>query len=402
MAMGRSIHKLSDRLCRTAKTGRYSDGGGLYLIVSGPNARSWLFRWKVDGKRRELGLGSFRDVPLSMARELAAQARTDRVQGHDPKVARSTRKAGAITFGEAADKLIESIETGWRSKQHRSQWRYSLGTAAASLRPIPVNHITTEDVRGVLAPIWLSMPETASRLRGRIEKVLDFTKVRGWRTGENPARWRGHLEHLLPKQPPRRQRVQHYASLHYAELPAFMAQLRGLDSIGPRALEFAILTAARSGEVLGATWGEIDLEGEIWTVPAERMKAGRVHRVPLSPAAISLLRPLAELRFSQFVFPGIKRGRPMSVMALSDVLRRMGRAGITTHGFRSTFRQWCAEQTSFPREIAEGALAHVNPDEVEAAYQRSDLLERRRKLMEAWASYCSKPSIVGVVVPIRR
>jgi len=341
-------------------------------------------------------------VPLSMARELARQARADRVQGSDPKVARMARKAGAITFGEAADKLIESIETGWRSKEHRSQWRYSLQTAAAPLRGIPVNRITVEDVRDVLAPIWLTMPETAARLRGRIEKVLDFAKVRGHRVGENPARWRGLLEHLLPKQPPRRQRVRHFPALPYAELPAFMEQLRSLDSMGPRALEFAILTAARSGEILGATWEEIDLDTGIWTIPAGRMKAGQEHRVPLSPAAVALLQPLAELRFSPFVFPGIKRGRPMSVMALSDVLRRMGRAGITVHGFRSTFRQWCAERTNFPREIAEGCLAHVNPDATEAAYQRSDLIDRRRKLMAAWASYCTKPSIAGAVVPIRR
>jgi integrase len=325
------------------------------------------------------------------------------VQGHDPKAARAARRAGAISFGEAADKLIASVEGGWRSEKHRAQWRQSLQTAAAPLRAIPVNRVSVEDVRDVLAPIWLAMPETASRLRGRIEKVLDFAKVRSYRVGENPARWRGLLEHLLPRQPPRRQRVRHFPALPYAELPAFMAQLRSLDSIGPTALEFAILAAARSGEVLGATWEEIDLDAEVWTVPAERMKAGQAHRVPLSPAAIALLRPLAELAFSPYVFPGIKRGRPMSGMALADVLRRMGRAGITAHGFRSTFRQWCAEQTNFPREIAEASLAHVNPDEVEAAYQRSDLLERRRKLMEAWASYCtsSPAKRTGAVVPMR-
>jgi integrase len=400
-----SIHKLNDRFCRTAKPGRYSDGAGLYLVVTGANGRSWLFRWKVnDGgktKTKLLGLGSFRDVPLSMARELARQARLDRVQGHDPRVARATRKAGAISFGEAADKLIASVEGGWRSDKHTAQWKYSLQTAAAALRHIPVNRITSEDIVRVLAPIWLTMPESAARLRGRIEKVLDFAKVRGHRVGENPARWRGLLEHLLPKQPPRRQRVRHFPALPYAELPEFMEQLRGLDAIGPRALEFAILTAARSGEVLGAMWDEFDLYRAIWAVPAARMKAGQEHRVPLSGAAIALLRPLAELRFSPYVFPGIKRGKSMSVMALSDVLRKMGRAGITTHGFRSTFRQWCAEKTNFTREVCEAALAHVNPDATEAAYQRSDLLERRVRLMEAWASFCSKPSSAGAVVPIR-
>jgi integrase len=345
--MARALHKLTDRFCRTAPVGRHSDGGGLYLIVSGPSARSWLFRWKVGGKRKELGLGSFRDVPLSLARDLAAQARTDRARGDDPRQQRTARKAGAITFGEAADRLVGDLETGWRNAKHRAQWRATLETLAAPLRPTPVNRITTEDVRDVLAPIWLAKPETAARLRGRIEKVLDWARVRKFRTGDNPARLRGNLEHLLPKQPSRAKRVRHYPALPYADLPALMAELRSVDTIAARALQFAILTAARSGEVLGAKWGEVDFDAEVWAVPRERTKAERPHRVPLPPAALALLRPLAETAFSPFVFPGLKRDQPMSHSALADTLRRLSRRGITAHGFRATFRQWCAEQTNF-------------------------------------------------------
>jgi integrase len=400
--MGRSIHKLSDRFCKTAKPGRYHDGGGLVLVVTSPTARSWLFRWKVGGKRLEMGLGSLHAVGLAEARRLAAQARADRAQGRDPKVARASRRAWAISFGEAADKLIESMEAGWRNAEHRRQWRQTLLHHAAALRPMPVSEITAEDVANTLKPIWLTKPETAARLRGRIERVLHWATVQRFRGGPNPAMLKGVLEHLLPKQPAVHKRVKHHRAMPYAEIPGLLAQLRTMRGIAPVALEFTILEAAWTGEVIAAQWGEINFDDAVWTVPAERMKAGKAHRVPLAPRPLEILQSLYEKRISSFIFPGWKRGEHLSNMAMLTLLQQRLSLPVTTHGFRSSFRQWCAEQTNFAREIAEAALAHTNSDETEAAYQRSDLLERRRRLMEAWASYCSKPPVSGKVLPIRR
>jgi integrase len=402
--MGRAIHKLSARFCQTAALGRHHDGGGLVLVVTSLNARSWLFRWKPPGskKRREMGLGSLHAVGLAEARRLAGEARADRAQGRDPKVARASRKAGAISFGEAADKLIETLQEGWRNPKHRRQWQQTLLEHAAPLRPMPVSEITAEHVAMTLKPIWLTKPSTASRLRGRIERVLHWATVQHFRTGPNPAMLKGVLEHLLPKQPAIHKRVKHHRAMPYADIPAFLSHLRTVQGIAPRALEFAILTAARTGEVITATWDEIDSETEVWTVPPEHMKSGKQHRVPLVPRAVEILRQLHETRVSQFVFPGWKRGEHLGRMAMLALLQRRLSLPITAHGFRSSFRQWCAEQTNFPREIAEAALAHTNPDETEAAYQRSDLLDRRRRLMEAWAAYCSKPLVSGKVLPIRR
>jgi integrase len=386
-AMGRSIHKLSNRKCETAGPGRYVDGGGLYLVVSSKDARSWVFFWKMGGKRREMGLGSFRDVSLGRARELAAIARADRAAGHDPMVARDSRKAGTMTFGEAADKFIESMEAGWANAKHRYQWRETLKTYAAPLRAIPVSRITTDDVVGVLKPLWLTKSETAGRLRGRIERVLDWAKARGHREGENPARWRGHLANLLPRRP--RLSRGHHPAMPFAELPQFIAKLRSMTGVGRRALEFTILTAVRTNEALGAKWTEIDFEQQVWVIPAGRMKAGKEHRVPLSHRAVAILQELHELNVSPYAFPGLTRERPLSNLAMNRVLARAGisPAIATVHGFRSSFRDWAGECTAFPREIAEAALAHQVGDATERAYRRADALNKRRELMAAWARY---------------
>jgi integrase len=395
--MSKQLHKLSARSVATlTKPGRHSDGGGLYLNITATGARSWVFMWKVAGKRREMGLGSLRDVPLAKARERAADARQKLADGLDPIAVRDKPKV--MTFGEAADALIESMSSSWSSNKHRAQWRMTLAVYCEPLRSKPVAEIGAEDVLKILQPLWATKPETASRLRGRIERVLDFARARGQRSGENPARWRGNLDALLPK----RAKLMrgHHKAMPFDDLPAFMASLREREGIAPRALEFAILTAARSGEVLGARWDEVNLDAGQWIVPATRMKAGREHRVPLSARAVEILRQLEQARFSEFVFPGLKRNRPLSVMALDRVLRRM-KVDVTVHGFRSAFRDWAGERTYFPREIAEAALAHLVGDAVERAYRRGDALEKRRLLMDDWARFC-EPKGSGTVVPIGR
>ena len=283
-----------------------------------------------------------------------------------------------------AEEVIASLETGWRNPKHRYQWRQTLAVHCNSIHDLPVDAVTTDHVLAILKPLWSKVPETASRLRGRIEKVLDAAKARGHRSGENPARWRGHLDHLLPK----RQRLTrgHHKALPYAEVPAFVARLQELRSISALCLEFTILTAARSGEAMGARFEEFDLDRGIWTVPATRMKAGREHRVPLSPRAIEIVQRMAAVRTGDFVFPGNRPDRPLSNMALEMLMRRL-KVDATVHGFRSAFRDWAAEQTSVPREVAEAALAHVLENKVEAAYRRSDLFEKRRVLMEQWAEF---------------
>jgi integrase len=352
--------------------------------------------WKVAGKRREMGLGSLRDVPLAKARERAADARQKLADGLDPIAVRDKPKV--MTFGEAADALIESMSSSWSSNKHRAQWKMTLTVYCEPLRSKPVAEVGIEDVLKVLKPLWATKPETASRLRGRIERVLDFARARGQRSGENPARWRGHLDALLPKRA--KLTRGHHKAMPFDDLPAFMASLREREGIAPRALEFAILTAARSGEVLGARWDEVNLDAGQWIVPATRMKAGREHRVPLSARAVEILRQMEQARFSEFVFPGLKRNRPLSVMALDRVLRRM-KVDVTVHGFRSAFRDWAGERTYFPREVAEAALAHLVGDAVERAYRRGDALEKRRLLMEDWARFC-EPKGSGTVVPIGR
>jgi integrase len=348
--------------------------------------------WKVAGKRREMGLGSLRDIPLAKARERAAEARQKLADGLDPIATR--HKPKVMTFGEAADALIESMSSSWRNEKHRAQWKMTLTVYCEPLRSKSVVEIGTEDVLKVLQPLWTAKPETASRLRGRIERVFDFARARGQRAGENPARWRGHLDAILPKRA--KLTRGHHKAMPFDEVPAFVAALREREGVAPRALEFAILTAARSGEVMGARWDEFNLEARVWTVPATRMKAGREHRVPLSARAVEILRVMEQNRLSAFVFPGVKAGRPLSVMALEMVLRRM-KADVTVHGFRSAFRDWAGERTSFPREVAEAALAHLVGDAVERAYRRGDALEKRRRLMDAWASFLEQQPRSNIV-----
>ncbi len=396
--MARPLHKLSSKEAEaTTHPGRHGDGGGLYLHVRPDGRRAWAFIYRWRGRQKEMGLGSFvpadaekgvryEHTSLAEARQKAAAARAALAEGVDPMVARHATTT-APTFGAFADELINDLAGGFRNDKHIAQWRMTLGdTYCKKLRLRLVDEITTGDVLDVVKPIWSTRAETASRIRGRIERVLDAAKARGLRTGENPARWRGHLDALLPA----RQKLTrgHHAAMHYADLPAFLKRLRTADGVSARALELTILTAARSGEALGAMWAEFDLEAGVWTVPAERMKAGREHRVPLSAPALAIVKKLSELRVSSFVFPGRPK-KPLSNMALAMTMRRMKVGQFTVHGFRSSFRTWVSEETEFPREIAEEALAHTVGNAVERAYRRGDALEKRRALMDAWAAFCS-------------
>jgi integrase len=396
-AMARKINRLNARAVATiTKHGRHADGGGLYLSISPNGGRRWVFLFRWHGKATEIGFGSARDVTLARARELASQARAKLAEGINPKDAR--RPLVGATFGECADRVIEAMRPSWRNGKHAAQWEMTLRDYAAPIRGLPVDKVITNDVLSVLKPIWSEKPETASRLRGRIERVLDAAKAQGLRNGENPARWRGHLDQLLPK----RQRLTrgHHAAMSYVDLPTFMSDLRARTATAALALEFAILTAARSGEVLGARWDEFDFDRAVWTVPAARMKAGREHRVPLSKRALKIVKAQHEARDNDFVFAGQKPDKPLSVMALEMVLRRMKIQAVTVHGFRSGFRDWAAECTNFTNEVCEAALAHVIENKAEAAYRRGDLFDKRRKLMEAWAIYCTAPK-TGKVVTFR-
>jgi integrase len=419
--MARTLNRLNARFVQTvSEPGRYADGGNLYLDTTN-GGRRWifLFRWKVpseDGgsadrfKRVEMGLGPLRNVSLVKARALAAQAREWIAEGINPIEARKAERDAAalaaeaqeaapapkrVTFGECADELLRNIDGSFRNAKHAAQWRMTLDVYAAPLRAIPVADVSTDNVLEVLKPLWSTKAETASRLRGRIERVLNFAKAKGHRTGENPALWRGHLDQILSK----RQRLTrgHHAALAFSDVPAFMVDLRARPAIAARALEFAILTGARSGEVLGARWSEIDLDSASWTIPAARMKAGKAHRVPLSPAALAVLRQMegsrkmADGKLRDFVFPSQgrdeSRDAPLSTMGMAMLLRRM-ELSVTVHGFRSSFRDWAAEATNTPNEICEMALAHVVENRAEAAYRRGDLFEKRRVLMDDWAAYC--------------
>ena len=400
--MARQLNRLNPRSATAPlPPGRHADGGGLYLFVGKTGKRSWVFLYRKNGRLREMGLGSASAVTLAKARLKAAAAREMLADGLSPLEAK--REAEAVpTFGDLADKLVSDLGGQWRNEKHRAQWKSSLLNDAAPLRPIRVDRITTDDVVATLKPIWTTKPETASRLRGRIERVLDAAKAKGHRKGENPAAWRGQLEHLLAK----RQRLTrgHHAALRFDAVPEFIGKLRAREATAALALEFLILTAARSGEVRGATWTELDLEAKVWTVPAARMKAGREHRVPLSARALEILaavQPLANGRADAVVFPATT-GKPLSDAAFSALLKRMGVDGeYTPHGFRSSFRDWAGEVSNFPREVAEQALAHVVGDATERAYRRGDALAKRRKLMEAWAGYC-EPGRSATVVPMGR
>ncbi len=391
--MARAVNKLTALgVTRAKEPGRYGDGDGLYLIVDPNGSRRWLLIFRQYGKQREMGLGSASVVSLADARRRRDDARRLVSEGRDPIAEKRKPDPGkiqAVTFGAFADALVPEIVKGFRNATHRGQWHTTLTMYAAPIRSKPIASITTDDVLSIVSPIWLTKSETASRVRGRIERVLDAAKAKGLREGENPARWRGHLDHLLPKR--RKLTRGHHKALPFEQVPAFVASLRARSAVTASALEFTILTAARVGESLGARWDEIDRKAKVWIVPAERMKAGREHRVPLSPRALEILDAMAPLRRGDLVFPSFKANKAMSDMALSALLKRM-KADCTTHGFRSSFRDWTGETTSFPREIAEAALAHSVGDETERAYRRGDALEKRRVLMNAWASYVSGTS----------
>ncbi|WP_066717330.1 MULTISPECIES: site-specific integrase [Hyphomicrobiales] len=421
--MAREINRLSARFASTTKeAGRHADGGGLYLIVKPSGARAWAFIFKREGKWREMGVGAAEAVSLARARELAAEARALIAAGLDPIEERrkaAVPKAAIPTFREAAIDHIEGIAPKLKNAKHVQQWKTTLGVepvaakmiridakvqarheaALNKLLAMKVSEIETADVLAVLSPIWHVKPETASRLRGRIEAVLSATAALGHRSEVNPARWRGHMERLLTK-PPKMVRG-HHAAMAYEAVPAFIAKLAEARSVSAHALHFAILTAARSGEVLGARWSEIDMEAAVWTVPAARMKAKRVHRVPLAEPALAILRKMAEVRDGDFVFPGQRPGSGLSVMALEMALRRLGET-VTVHGFRSTFRDWLGEETTYPAELAEAALAHVIADKAVAAYRRGDALERRREMMVAWASFIEPAEAGDKVISLRR
>jgi len=370
--------------------GVYADGGGLYLRVRPSGTRAWIYVCMIKGRRREMGLGSILDVSLAKAREKAAEARAAFLEGRDPIAERAAAAAPAIapiTFGAFSDALIDDIEGGFRNEKHRKQWRSTLKTHAATLLEKSISEISTDDVVEVLKPIWLAKPETASRVRGRIERVLDAAKAKGHRSGENPARWRGHLDLLLPRRA--KASKNHHAALPFAAVADFMRDLKARPALAARALEFTILTAARSGETLGMTWSEVDLDQRLWTVPAERMKAGAEHQVPLSRRAVDILKAVRpnKVRAGDLVFQS-NGGAKLSNMAMAMLLRRMGQDEVTVHGFRSTFRDWAGETTSFPREDVEMALAHTIESKAERAYRRGRALEKRRELMDAWARFC--------------
>jgi integrase len=417
--MPRRAAGLSAAKVTKAAPGRYGDGAGLYLLVRSAEARFWVFRWTRAGRMREMGLGPAAGraaVSLAEARTKARRLHDMVREGRDPLAERDAEQAAAkseaaqtaasvITFRVVADRYLGAHEAGWKNPKHRQQWRNTLRDyVLPAIGDLAVAAVGTGDVMGIVEPLWQAKPETASRVRGRIESVLDYAAAREWRTGENPARWRGHLDHLLPARA-KVQRVEHHAALPWRGIGAFMDKLGRQQGVAALALRFAILTAARSGEVRGAAWGEIDLDNGLWTIPAERMKAAREHRVPLSDAALGVLRQMRLLRdphHGDLVFPGGRLGRPLSDVAVSKAAKVAGGDDATVHGFRSTFRDWCAEATGYPREVAESALAHVVRDKTEAAYQRGDFFDKRRKLMAEWATFCGRVAApAGDVVPLR-
>jgi integrase len=394
LPVGRLNKLTAIAITKKTKPGAYSDGGGLYLRVESNGVKGWFFRYKRNGRSRKMGLGPTHAVTLAQARDRASECRSVLFDGRDPIDERRSQReraerAHSVTFRHSAEALMKSHGAGWKNEKHRRQWQSTLETYAYPVfGGLPVSTVDVALVLRVLEPIWHDKTETATRLRGRIEQVLDWAKVRGYRHGENPARWRGHLDKLLPARSKIR-KVKHHAAMPYSEIPVLMAELRSNESISARALEFTILTAVRSSELLNARWPEFDLTNRMWVVPAERMKAGRGHRVPLCDRAVEILK--STLTTDGFVFPGARAGNPLSDMAMLQLLRGLRGEGLTVHGFRSSFRDWGAERTSFANELLEMALAHVVSDKVEAAYRRGDMFEKRRRLMDDWAQYCQRP-----------
>jgi integrase len=439
VARSSSLKRLSQTFVeKHATAGLYGDGNGLYLQIAPGTAeddaeyvtKSWIFRYAVgtgkEKRERKMGLGAYPLVSLAVAREMAIECSLKRLRGIDPLEEREAEKRQAavakvksITFEKAATTYIASHEVGWKNAKHRQQWTNTLSTYAYPvLGKLDVRDIDTGLVVQVLEPIWTTKTETASRVRGRIEKVLDWCRVHGYREGENPARWGGNLEHLLPARG-NVQKVEPHPALPYEQVGAFMAELRGQPGTAARALEFTILNASRSGEVRLARWDTGELAGKVWTCPAERMKGDKEHRVPLTAPALAVVERMGKVRHSDYVFPGDVEGEPLSDMALNEVIRRMNEArakaglprwvdpkqggrDVVPHGFRSTFKDWAAERTNFPDWVSEKAIAHLVGDETRRAYQRGDLFEKRRKLMEAWARYCAEPAAGASVIPIRK
>jgi integrase len=405
----RTLHRLTAlSIARAKEAGYLADGGGLYLQVTATGARSWIFRFQLDGRRREMGLGPFPEISLAEARNLAAEKRTLAKAGRDPIAERNAQRARhrleagrAVTWDQAVDQFLADHETTWRNPKHRGQWRSTLATYASPVMGhLSAGAIGTPEVIRVLQPIWRLKPATASRVRGRIERVWDWCKVRGYAQGENPARWRGHLDKVFPATRKVR-KVRHHAAMGIDGLPSVYQCLRGDDSIAALATRFAILTAARAGMVTGARWPEIDRKAAVWTVPASRMKGEKPHRVPLSQEALAILDKVAELRIGALIFPGWRTGRPMSGEMLSKALRVAGAGKATMHGTaRSTFRDWCSERTTFASEVAEMALAHTIGNETEAAYRRGELLEKRAAMMQQWARFLLAPPSADKVVPL--
>jgi integrase len=387
-----------------------NDGGGLYFVSRPPNGASWIFRFSRHGKDRWMGIGQYPTVMLGDARARATDARRLLIDDVDPIENRRQQRAQTklqlvrqMTFAQCAALYITSHKTAWRNAKHSAQWDATLKTYVYPLiGSLPVAAVDTSLVMKVLQPIWNAKPETASRLRGRIEAILNWATVSEFRTGLNPARWRGHLDNLLPARN-KIARVEHHAALPYVDVPAFMVKLLQQEGVAARAFEFLILTAARTGEVIGARWPEINLREKLWTIPAERMKAGKEHRVPLSPRAVEILEAIrpGPSEADGFVFPGNKAEKPLSNMAFLMLLRRMERVGMTAHGLRSSFRDWCAERTNFPSEVAEMALAHAVGSKVEAAYRRGDLYGKRQQLMDHWATFCASPAAVANTSVVR-
>lgn len=411
----RALHKLGGtrlaNLLKKGEPGRYVDGGGLYLQIGPTGGKSWLFRFMLNGKAREMGLGPVSVLDVALARLEAAECRRLALANIDPIDARNAGRTKALieasrskSFADCAKAYIESHRAGWKNAKHAGQWEATLNTYAyPKLGNLPVSAVDTTNVMAVLEAdnFWTTKTETAARVRGRIEKILDWAAARGYREGVNPARWTGHLDQMLPKRTKVR-KVKHHPALHYVALPTFFEELPATKSGAARALQLIILTAARTNEVLQAQWKEFDLDSKIWTIPGERMKAGKEHRVPLPDAAVAIVDAQQKMKQNNYVFPGAKKNKPLSNMACLMLLQRIGRDDITVHGFRSTFRDWAAETTNFSREVAEMALAHTIRDDTEAAYRRGDLLEKRRALMAQWADYLLQTSTGGKVIPLKR
>lgn len=399
--MRRQMFRLTTKEVVNKKApGDYCDGAGLYLQVSDSGSKSWIYRFGFNGKDRHMGLGPFHTISLADARLAAVECRKLLLRKIDPIVARdaeharqSREAARSMIFSECAAAYIRAHRFSWKNAKHADQWTNTICTYCGPIMgALPVQAVDTGLVMNVLEPIWREKPETASRLRGRIESILDWATVSGYRKGDNPARWRGHLDNLLPSLN-KRHRIKHHPALPFEQMSELVSSLQVQEGIAARALEFLILTAARTGETIGAEWNEIDLRGGIWTIPASRMKTSTEHRVPLAHRAMVIVLAMEKIKQNDYVFPGQKAGRPLTNMAMLELLKRMGRTDLTVHGFRSSFRDWASERTNIPRDVCEMALAHTIANRAEAAYRRGDLFDKRRDLMEQWEKHCTSENL---------